>query len=371
MIVKRFQAIGAFFILVVAALCLAGCQGGDQFVGWQTEEFGAVGVTESVTKEFILGNQESDQEQHLRGLAFDRGSNAAGHFRLDGIRVGDRPVEGSDIIVPPGSALTVTVTYAPTNLEPSAANYGGWATGEEERWIPKHPDEVGEEEEGAIYQRAIVLGVYDHPKEGIFYVQLVGEAVPGPDGEEESGAGSATCTPGGGVACYTGGFAIDIPQLAPGGPKPLEITGPVRMGISGGAATMVMDDFPYVIFHLRSEEIPQLPSGVSATLVLSGVPGVEASGTFDGARLTLEGVAFRVRVALGDLSAEQIQQGMSALVDFELTDLTITTTSPLTDGEITLHMETTIPNNPSGNELFDQFLSGAQVVAYMEGELAL
>ena len=134
---------------------------------------------------------------------------------------------------------------------------------------------------------------------------------------------------------------------------------------------MRMDDFPFAVMYLRSEEIPQLPSGVTATLVLSGAPGYEATGTFDGLRLNLEGAVFRVRVALGELAVDQVRQGISALVDFELTDLEITTINPLTQGEITLRMETTLPNNPSGNELFDQFLSGATVIGIMQGELAL
>ena len=131
-----------------------------------------------------------------------------------------------------------------------------------------------------------------------------------------------------------------------------------------------MDDFPYVIMYLRSEEIPQLPSGVSATLILSGALGYEAEGTFDGSRLELSGVAFRIRVALGEIPVEQIVQGISAMVDFEITDLEIETISPLSQGEITLYLETTIHQNPSGNELFDQFLSGTDVIAFMEGELA-
>ena len=358
-------------LLITLFVALVGCSGSGQFVGWQTEDFETTPVTENITKSFILGNASQEQEQHVRAIAFDRGSNAAGHYRIERLMVGEREVEYSDIVIPPGSALTVTVTYAPLNLETSVASYGGWVTGERKRWIPKHPDEVGQEEEEPPIHRALIEAVYDYPREGIFYVQLVGEAEPGPNGETEAGGAFATCTPGGGVACYTGGFALDIPQLAPGGPKPLELTGPIRIGISGGSATMRMDDFPFAVMYLRSEEIPQLPSGVTATLVLSGAPGYEATGTFDGMRLTLDGVAFRIRVALGELTVDQIRQGISALVDFELTDLEITTISPLTQGEITLHMETTLANNPSGNELFDQFLSGATIIAIMEGELAL
>jgi hypothetical protein len=132
-----------------------------------------------------------------------------------------------------------------------------------------------------------------------------------------------------------------------------------------------MDDFPYAIMILRSEEIPKLPSGVTATLVLSGATGAEATGTFDGMRLTIEEITFRIRVALGELTADQVRQGISALVDFEVPGLKLETIKPLSQGAITMHLETKLPQNPSGNELFDQFLSGASITAILEGELAL
>ena len=356
--------------IALTLITLSACSGSGSFVSYQKEAFDETQVTASATKTIAIGNTSSDKEQHLRAIGFDRGSNAAGHFRIDSITVGGATAGTSDVVIPPGSALQVTVTYAPMNLDPSQAAYGGWVTGENERWIPKDPEEVGKEEEGAIYQRAIIEAVYDYPREGIFYVELVGEATEGPNGEEEAGGAFATCTPGGGTACYTGGFALDIPDLAPGGPKDLEITGPIRFSISGGEVTLRMDDFPYAIMYLRSEEIPQLPSGVTATMIISGAQGVEAKGTFDGTRIDLDGVGFRIRVALGELTADQAKQGVSAMVDFELSDLTIETVKPLAQGLITMKLETTIPENPSGNELFDQFLSGATVIAVMEGELS-
>lgn len=358
------------FCTFFAVAALTACTENAQFTGWQTEEFGETRVTESTTRTFILANPSDESEQHVRAIAFDRGSNSPGHYRIDSIKVGEREVAPTDIVIPPGSTLTVQVTYAPVSLEVVEASYGGWVTGEPRRFTPRHPDEAANAEAQKVIQRAIIEAVYDYPREGIFFVQLVGEALAGPRGEEEAGGANATCRPGNGTACYTGGFSLDIPDLAPGGPKPLEMTGPIKLSISGGAATMRMDDFPFVLYVLRSSDIPQLPSGVTATLVLSGGQGSEATGTFDGTRLTLHKVTFRIRVTLGELTVEQIRQGMSALVDFELSDIDITTTSPFDQGEITLHLETTIPQNPSGNELFDQFLSGSRVMAVMEGELA-
>lgn len=361
----------------IYTMCMAGvlvlfsaCSGSDsQFTGWQTEEFSSTPITGTSKKSFVLANPSMDGEQHVRAIAFDRGSNSAGHFRIERILLGNKEASQSDIVVPPGGEIAVTVTYAPQNMETTRASYGGWTTGEEKRWVPKRPDEVWKETPEAIVHRAIIEVVFDYPREGIFYVQVVGTPIPGPHGEEEAGGAFAACTPGNGVACYTGGFALDIPELSPGGPKALQMTGPIKFNINGGVL-LQMDDFPFVIYYLRSEDIPKLPAGVTATLVISGAQGTEARGTFDGARLTVKDVTFRIRVALGELSIEQIQQGLSPLVDFKISGLDITTIKPLDQGAITLHLETALPENPSGNELFDQFLSGVKIVAVLEGELA-
>jgi hypothetical protein len=362
-------------IAAVLSLSVAACTPESQFSGWQTEEFDLTQITASTTKQFVLANNSEDSEQHVRAIAFDRGSNSAGHFKIQSITVGNSDVDATDIVIPPKSALTITVNYTPKNLETTEASYGGWKTGGDERWIPKSPEEVERDAEEAAQEklyaihRSIIEIVYDYPKEGIYFIQLVGEATVGPKGEDEAGGPGGDCTPGNGIACYTGGFTLDIPQLVPDGPKELELSGPISINI-GSSVSMVMDGFPYVLFYLRSEEIPQLPSGVTATLVISGTEGVEAEGSFDGSRLTLTGVSFRIRVALGELTIDQVKQGMSSLVDFDISDLTIETTSPLEQSAITLHMETALPQNPSGNELFDQFLSGADIIAVMDGELS-
>lgn len=360
--------------LFIAVVTLAACQGGGAFSHLQTETFDPTKVTESTTRTFVLSNPSMDSEEHVRAIAFDTGSNAGGHFRIEKLRVGDQTVGTTDIVIPPGGALSVTVTYAPQNLKTTEADYAGWKTGDRDsdRWIPVAP-EVAKKSKvpGAVVHRALIEAVYDHPEGGIIYVHLVGEAEPGPSGEKEAGGAFAKCVPGDGTACYSGGFALEIPQLAPGGPKPLEMTGPIRFSISQGAAKLRMDDFPYVIYYLRSEEIPQLPSGVTATLVISGAQGETAEGTFDGSRLTLADVTFRIRVALGELSVDQVKSGLSAMVDFNIPSIAITTIKPFQQGNITLHLETTLGANPSGNELFDQFLSGAKITAFLEGQLEM
>ncbi|HPM41874.1 MAG TPA: hypothetical protein PLY45_05515, partial [bacterium] len=363
------------FLVAMAAL-LSSCAGsGSSFCDWSIQELGTARITESITKTIVLANPSEDKEQHLLGVAFDRGTNVDGHFRMDSVKVGNQEVSPNDVVVPPGGVLSLTVTYSPVNLESTKADWGGWVTGRERRWIPVTEEEYERQrqEEAAepVVHRAIIQAVYDHPNEGIYYVQVVGYAEEGPNGEISVEGGGGSCTPGGGTACFTGGFSLDLPTLAPGGPKPLEMTGPIKFETSGGSATLRMDDFPYVIYYLRSDEIPELPSGVNATLVLSGGQGAEATGTFDGSRIELSGVVFRIRVALGEMSAEEVKAGMSALVDFEVGELEITTIKPLSQNEIAMRLETSLPQNPSGNALFDQFLSGAKVIALMEGELAL
>ena len=317
-----------------------------------------------------MGNNDTSEEQHVRAIGFDKGSNSVGHFRLDSVQVGNSSVGTQDIVIPPGSTLVVNVTYAPLNMDTTFANYGGWETGRPTRFIPHKPGEEPQEETGEAIHRSILQASYDYPKGGILQIELVGYAVPGPNGEVEAGGMPGECTPGNGIACYAGGFSIDIPQLYAGGPKDLELTGDIKFTMSGGEISMRMDDFPPAIMILRSTEIPELPSGVTGALIISGAPGVTASGTFDGSRITLSDVAFRIRFVLGEVTADDITPGMASMIDFVIPDLEITTTEPLSQGNITLHLETTLSDAPSGNDLFDQFLSNADVVVVMKGQLS-
>ena len=324
----------------------------------------------STQKTVLIGNPDMAEEQHIRGIGFDKGSNAAGHFRIDSIKVGEQSVGTTDIIIPPGSALAITITYEPLNLETTFANYGGWETGRPHRWIPHKPGDEPKKEKDVAIHRAILQATYDIPRPGIVQIELVGQAIVGPNGEISAGGKPGECTPGNGVACYTGGFSIDIPKLYSGGARDLELTGAVKFSITGGEATLRMDDFPPALMILRSSEIPQLPSGVTGTLIVSGALGKTAAGTFDGSRITLKDVAFRIRFVLGEVTADDITPGMAAMIDFEIPNLEIDTIEPLVSGSITLHLETTLTDAPSGNELFDQFLSKAKVVLVMKGQLS-
>lgn len=362
---KIIQTLG----LAACFFVMMGCEG-SQFAAWHQETFDTTPVTMESRKDIFVSNSNDSQEQHIRVVAFDKGSNSAGHFRIDSLKVGNETVGTKDIVIPPGGTLTVTVTYAPLNLETTFANYGGWETGRPRRWIPHKPGEGPPPEEDEAIHRAILQASYDYPTDGIMQIELVGVAVPGPNGEITAGGMPGECTPGDGIACYTGGFAIDIPQLYAGGPRDLELTGAVKFALSGGEVTMRMDDFPPAIMILRSTEIPELPPGVTGALIISGASGAVASGTFDGSRITLKDVAFRIRFVLGEVTAEDITPGMASMIDFDVPGLEITTTEPLSQGAITLHLETKLSDAPSGNELFDQFLSNAKVVVVMKGYLS-
>lgn len=357
--------------LFLLHLAVSSCSG-DQFAAWQQETFEVTAVTESTQKIIYIKNTSADKEQHVRSIAFDKGSNADGNFTLNSVKTGDQTVGKKDIVVPPGSSLALIVTYSPVNLETTYANYGGWETGKPKPWLPGPAEDVSnnEEEEEAIH-RALLLASYDYPKDGLVQIELVGIAVPGPEGEISTGGDTpGECSPGGGTACYTGGFAVDIPELYSTGPKELELTGSVKFNISGGEISLRMDDFPPAFIVLGSDEVPKLPSGVTITLIISGSSGATATGTFDGSRITLNEVSFRVRIALSERTAEEITAGGLAYeVDFDISNLEITTTEPLAQSMITMHLETTLPDKPSGNDLFDQYLSGANVILIMQGEL--
>ena len=358
-------------IVVIAMALQISCSGsGEKFGGWEDRLFDVTPISGQETKTVIVTNPSQSDEQHVLSASFLASSNTAGHFRIDSIQVGDQPVGKNDIIIPPGSVLRLTVTYSPLNLETTQADYGGWITGEPEHFEPQPVGKKEPAKKKEAIHRALLELVYDKPSEGIVYVQLIGKAVPGPDGEVTAGGKPGECDPGNGTACYSGGFAIDIPSLLPDGPKDLTMTGDVRFSILESEASLRMDDFPPVLMVLRSTEIPQLPSGVTATLIISGAPGVTAQGSFDGARLELADVAFRIRVVLGELQPEDVTPGLPALVDFVINGMEITTTEPYAQGNITLHLETTLGDAPSGNELFDQFLSGAEITVIMKGQLA-
>jgi hypothetical protein len=387
------------FISLILAATISSCGGGsNQFVSYKREYLGKAPIGLSVTKQLTLQNPSLSKVQHISGLNFDTGTNSSGNFRIDKVEVGGvaQNPKTKDISIPAGSLLQIYITYEPLNLDTTIASYGGWATGQEERWSPKKPPEKDENgtdavkamsaliskdasieednEEAAATHRAIIAAVYDYPQAGTVQIELVGEAVAGADGEISAAGGGGECPDAADTLCYTGGFAIELPDIMATGPKELKMTGPAVFKLSGSTVTTDMSAFPAELLVLKGngpgEPLEGKPIN-AVSIVLSGAEGVTATGTFDGSRLEINGIAFRIRVVLGEITEADITPGLQAAVDFSIKDLTLETTKPFTNGSITLKIDTTLSKEPSGNAMFDQFLGNARVVVTMDGTLAI
>ncbi len=378
------------FFVIFAALS---CGGAEQFTVFEQQEFNVTPIGSSVIKVVSFQNTSLDDVQHLIGLKFDTGSNLEGNFVVDKVEVGGVAANprDKDITVPTGSVLQLTITYTPLNLNTTIATYGGWTTGVEEIYNPKAPapskvegpadinkallgikgDEGPEQSEDAAIHRAMLVLAYDYPKQGIVQVELIGRAVPGPDGEiSAAGAGTGECPTDAGTACYKGGFAIEMPALMSDGAEPLDLTGAVVFGIAGSNVTLDMNTFPAALLVLKGNGPGEPLEGkpISAvSIVISGAPDVVCTGAFDGSRLTINGIGFRIRVVLGEIKKEDITPGLQAAVDFNIVDLKLTTTKPYTNGSIGFMVDTTLSPEPSGNPLFDQFLGSTQIIVTMDG----
>ena len=377
---------------------LMACEGSDHFFKYYREEFPVTAIGSETTKTFTFENPSKTKVQHISVITFTATSNTAGHFRVDKVRLNDEIVANKDIAIPVGAIVSVDVIYSPRNLDTTIATYAGWSTGEPVRYIPQKPKDpevddatksisrmltkteisAPEPEEGDAIHRAILGAQYDFPSQGLYEVELVGYAVPGPNGEISvgggGGAGAAACPATGGIACYVGNFSIELPTLMPGKPEETPMPAPVLFHVQNGAVRLDMDDFPAVLFVLKGNGPGEPLEGqpISAvSIVIGGAPDKEATGTFDGSALNVSGATFRVRVVLGEIKQEDVTPGLAAAVDFTLPDCSITTETPFANGSITLKVDKTLSDSPAGNPLFDQFLGGAQVVVTMKGELII
>lgn len=362
-----------FRLLPIFFLVLA-CQPAN-FSNWRLETFETTPITQSQTKTLSLRNENGKSVQKLLGVGFDGSGDGRKHFRIDHVAIGDRLVGLKNIVVPPGSSLNVQLTYEPRDLETTQADFGGWVTGEPERFVPYHPDEAPPppKMEEAIH-RVVLLAVYDTPQSGMTMIEMVGKAVPGPNGEVSlPEAGTGECQAGEGAACFVGNFSIDIPDLFTTGPMENALAGPIRFTIQNGAASLRMEDVPPILIVLKGNGPGEPLEGqpvAAASIVIQGVPGVAAQGSFDGSRLELIDLSFRVRVVVGEITQEMIAN-LNPIVDFTLEGLTLTTEEPFTDGRLILKIDTTLSKKPSGNPIFDEFLGGAQILLRLLGTISL
>ena len=352
---------------------LVGCSS-NQFSSFHVEVFGEIPITQSVTKTISLRNTESRAVQQLLDVGFAASGNEGGHFRIEKVMVGGRVVQPHDIKVPPGSSLNVEVTYQPRDLETTRASYGNVQTGQTVRAQPLNPGEKAPtlDKTHAIH-RGLIMAIYDGPTSGIVEVELRGDAVAGPNGEMAlPEAGKIDCIPDGTLACFSGKFLIDIPKLLSGGPMELEMGGPIPFHLSGSQVQLHMDEFPPVLLLLKGNGPGEPLEGQpvpAVSIVISGVPAVTATGDFDGSRIELSDVGFRVRVVVGKIGRDQMGASMPSIVDFKLEMLKMTTKQPLTDGHIVMELRTKLSSKPSGNPIFDEFLGGADIIVTLDGEL--
>ncbi len=345
------------------------------FTDWRRELFAETPVTQNQTKMISMRNDNSEEVQKISGIGFDGSGDGRQHFRIDKITVGDRPVSSKDIVIPPGSSLNIQMTYEPRSLETTNADFGGWiTTSEPAPFVPHKPGEEPEapEEPEAIH-RALLIAVYETPKSGVSQIELVGRAVPGPNGEVSlPEAGTGICESGPGRACFTGIFSMDIPDLFTEGPVEEELIGPIRFAMEGGIASLNMSDLPPILIVLRGngpgEPLEGQPVS-SVSIIVKGVSGVTAQGTFDGSRLELSDLGFRIQVVVGEITREMMTN-INPIVDFTLENLRLTTEEPLVDGQMTLLIDTTLSDNPSGNPIFDEFFGNKQILVRFRGNLA-
>ena len=345
----------------------------SNFSAWRVENFEATPITQSETKTISLRN-ENDAVQKVT-VGFDGSGDGHQHFSIDKVAVGDRTVGLKDIVIPPGSSLNVQVTYEPKDLETTKADFGGWVTGQPDQFVPYKPGEEpkGPEKTEAVH-RVVLLAVYEAPQSGITQIELVGKAVAGPNGEVSlPQSGSGECAAGQGIACFSGNFSMDIPKLFTTGPIENPLAGSIRFAIQGSDASLDMENLPPILIILKGNGPGEPLEGqpVSAvSIVIKGVQGVTAHGTFDGSQLELSGLSFRIQVVVGEITQDDIPN-INPIVDFSLENLTLTTEEPFTDGRITLKIDNTLSEKPSGNPIFDEFLGGKNIIVRFKGNLSL
>lgn len=375
-------------------------------------------ITGETTRRLQLVNPHETESQHVRAIGFDGGGNQGGHFTVKGASIAGKPLPLHDISIPPTAALELEIVYAPKNLQTTQADFGGEVTGAPVRFEPvnpgnfenKKPDEADVSQAARIYKslipstfratefllskdvamdeaniiepealhRGLLVLTYDEPKEGVLQLELVGGAVTGPNGELTSvGSGSSgpvnsTCSAVGQTACFTGKFSIELPGLMQV-PVEVDLSGPLPLAIDGGAVTVDMASFPvaHILVQGNGPGDPLEGQPIAAlTIAISGSEGVIAEGLFDGTTLTLDNVGFRVRIYFSAVDMAGLSS-IAAPVDFQINSLTLDTLEPLSAGEITLGVSTTLGQNPTGNPLADPLLSGAQVIVKMTGTLEL
>ncbi len=233
------------------------------------------------------------------------------------------------------------------------------------------------EYEPAIH-RAMLIVAFDKPRGGYSNIELVGGAVPGPNGEETAvgmgGLSGGDCEASGTTMCFTGTFSIDLPGVMTGGAAEVPMAAPISFELDETSLKLDMNEFPPVLIALKGNGPGEPLEGQpidELSIIISGSPDVVGVGTFDGSVLSMTEVGFRIRVVMGGITYEEITPGLAAAVDFTIDNLEAVTDEPFDGSKIIFGFETTLSQNPSGNGLFDSFLGGIRVVVKFSGMLDL
>lgn len=364
-----------YIATLIALMGTSACTKAGVFADYRQELFPQTSINATSEKVVRITNPHLDQVQRVGAIDFDGGGNQDGNFDVDHVIVAGKVVPKRDIVVPAGGMMEVHMAYHPQKLNTTYASYGGWVTGEPVRARPLAPGESLPKKEKFAVHRGMLIVTYHFPEEGVIQIELVGTAIPGGEGEiEASGGAGGECEAKDTTSCFRGTFAITIEGLMKGDPIPYPISAPVPILIEAGTARMVMDKFPYVLIVMKGNGPGEPLEGqpISAlSIVVSGAKGITAIGTFDGSTISLDNVGFRIRIVPGELAVGDINPSMAAMGDFEIKDIALTTSEPLTAGEIGFKLETTLSGKPSGNEIIDKFLANASVNVEMKGKFDL
>ncbi len=364
-----------YIAALVAVLTLGACTKPGVFSDYRREVFPQTAINDTTDKVIRVVNPHTDQVQKVGGIDFDGGGNPDGNFEVSHIVVAGKIVPKTNVVIPAGDTMEIHLAYHPQKLKTTFASYGGWLTGEPVREHPLSPGETLPKPDTTAIHRGMLDVTYHYPEEGIVQIELVGTAVAGKNGETESGGlAGGDCVAKDTTACFKGNFTINIAGLIKGDPVAYPISAPVPIQIEAGTARMVMDKFPYVLIVLKGNGPGEPLEGqpISAiSIVVSGAKGITAIGTFDGSAISLSGVGMRIRIAPGEILAADVNPSMAAMGDFEIRDIPLVTSEPLTSGNIAFKMETSLTDKPSGNEIIDGFLHGAKVTVDMKGTLEL
>lgn len=365
-----------YYIAALSAILgLSACTKPGVFADYRQEVFPQTEINANSEKIIRITNPHGDQVQRIGAIDFDGGGNQDGNFEVSHVVVAGKVVPKRDIVVPAAGTVEVHMNYHPQKLITTYASYAGWVTGEPTRERPLMPGESVPKKEKFAVHRGMLIVTFHFPEEGVVQIELIGTAIPGIEGAlEASGGAGGDCEAKDTTACFKGTFSITIEGLMKGDPIPYAISAPVPIQIEAGTARMVMDKFPYVLIVMKGNGPGEPLEGqpISAlSIVVSGAKGITAIGTFDGSAISLDGVGMRIRIVPGELAVADINPSMAAMGDFEIKDIALTTSEPLTAGEISFKLETLLSGKPSGNEIIDNFLANAHVNVEMKGKLEL